>query len=173
MITARLRRSFLLVFTLGVGACARHHDNPAPAPASGTCSYVLDGRTTTGTATAMRNSTYHVLDASGDHPAEMLTITCVSTGAPNAAPEKFSLSFIKFTTELDDAFRPLPSPGIDVLRYNSANGSDYTNYVLGATLTVKKTSTGSFSGTFSGALPATATSPQSAFKSGVFTDVHP
>jgi hypothetical protein len=134
---------------------------------------VLDGRTTTGTATAVRNATYHVLDATGDHPAEMLTITCVSTGAPLAAPEKFSFSFIKFTTELDEAFRPLPSPGIDVLRYNAVNGSAYTNYVLGTNLTVKKTSTGGFSGTFSGALPATASTPQSTFKSGVFTDVHP
>lgn len=173
MITARLRHSLLLMVALGIGACARHNDNPAPAPASGTCSYVLDGRTTTGTATALRNSTYHVLDASGDHPAEMLTITCVGTVAPNAAPERFSLSFIKFATESDDAFRTLPSPGIDVLRYNSANGSDYTNYVLGVNLTVKKTSTGGFSGTFSGALPATTTTSQSTFKSGVFTDVHP
>jgi hypothetical protein len=172
MITTRLRHSLLLVFALGIGGCARH-DDPTPAPASGTCSYVLDGRTTTGTATAMRNATYHLLDATGDHPAELLTITCVATVVPNATPEKFSVSFIKFTSESDDAFRPLPSPSIDVLRYNAANGSDYTNYVLGTNLTVKKTSSGGFSGTFSGAFPATATTPQSSFKSGVFTDVHP
>lgn len=173
MVTVRLRHALLLAVAFGAGACARHQDDPIPAPASGTCSYVLDGRPTTGTATAVRNPTYHVLDATGDHPAEMLTITCVGIVAPNAAPEKFSFSFIKFATESDDAFRMLPSPGIDMLRYNSANGSDYTNYVLGTNLTVKKTSTGGFSGTFSGALSATATTAQSTFQSGVFTDVHP
>ena len=132
-------------------------------------------RATAGTATAVRNPSYHVLDATGDHAAELLTITCVGTVAANAAPEQFSLSFIKLATEPDAAFRmlPSPSPGIDVLRYSPTNSSDYTNYVLGPNLTVKKRPTGGFSGTFSGALPATASTGQSTFKSGVFTDVHP
>ncbi|AMJ67070.1 hypothetical protein AXW84_17770 [Hymenobacter sp. PAMC 26628] len=168
-----MHRFLLLVLALNAWACARRNDEPTPEPASGTCSYVLDGRATTGTATAVRNPTYHVLDAAGDHAAELLTITCVGTVAANAAPEKFSLDFIKLATEPDAAFRMLPSPGIDVLRYNPATGSDYTNYVLGANLTVKKTATGGFSGTFSGAYPATANTGQSTFKSGVFTDVHP
>ena len=135
--------------------------------------HVRGRRATAGTATAVRNPSYHVLDATGDHAAELLTITCVGTAAANAAPEQFSLSFIKLATEPDAAFRMLPSPGIDVLRYNPTSGSDCTNYVLGTNLTVKKRPTGGFSGTFSEALPATASTGQSTFKSGVFTDVHP
>ncbi len=173
MATTRLNRFLLLVLALNTWACARHNDEPTPEPAPGTCSYVLDGRATTGTATAVRNPSYHVLDATGDHAAEMLTITCVGTVAANAAPEQFSLSYIKLATEPDAAFRMLPNPGIDVTRYNPATGSDYTNYVLGANLTVKTTPAGGFSGTFSGALPATASTGQSTFKSGVFTDVRP
>ncbi|MDJ0364371.1 hypothetical protein QMK33_04350 [Hymenobacter sp. H14-R3] len=172
MFTTRLRYPSLLALAISTWACS-HKDIPAPAPAPNTCSYTLDGRPATGTAKAIRNPAYHLLDATGDHPAELLTITCTSTTASTASPLLFSLSFIKFLPESDAAFRPLPSPGIDVLRHNPATGSAYTNYTLGVNLTLKTTSTGGFSGTFGGEYPATATSPRSAFVAGVFTDVHP
>jgi hypothetical protein len=172
MVTVHLRYPLLFALALSTWACS-HKDTPAPAPAPNTCSYTLDGRLTTGTAKAIRNPAYRVLDATGDHPAELLTIMCTSTTASTASPQVFSISFIKFLSESDDAFRPLPSPSIDVLQYNPLNGSAYTNYTLGSNYTLKATSTGGFSGTFSGVYPATATSPRSAFVGGVFTDVHP
>lgn len=172
MFAARFRYLTLFALTLSTWACS-HRDVVAPAPVPNTCAYTLDGRPTTGTATAVRNPAYHVLDATGDHPAELLTILCTSTTTSTAAPLTFSLSFFKLSTESDAALRPLPSPSIDVLEYNPATGSAYTNYTLGVALTLKATSTGGFSGTFTGEYPATATSPKRAFTAGVFTDVHP
>lgn len=172
MCTARLRYPSLFALAISTWACS-HQDIPAPAPLPNTGSYTLDGRSTTTTAKALRNPAYRVIDATGDHPAELLTITCTSTTASTVSPLVFSVSFIKFSNESDTAFRPLPSPSIDVLQYNPANGSAYTNYTLGVNLTLKMTNTGGFSGTFSGEYPATATSPKHAFTAGVFTDVHP
>ena len=171
MTIVRLRYSLLLILAAGIGACA-HHDVPAPTPAPNTCSYTLDGLPAAGTAKAIRNPSYHLLDGTGDHPAEMLTITCTGPPSP-AVPLTFSISFIKLRTEPDQAFRPLPSPGIDELRYNPATGSAYTNYTAAVHLSLKTTATGGFSGTFAGEYPATATAPKSSFTAGVFTDVHP
>ncbi|GAB2778521.1 hypothetical protein HNQ93_001640 [Hymenobacter luteus] len=159
--------SGVLITALGLGSC-KDPKEQEPAPAPNTVSYKLNGVKRAGTARATRTP-ITITDQSGSYAGERLTLrfTC-AYGSKGLKTEYVTISFMKAATAPDDDFRVMFTPAIDL----AADGGT-VNYVTNTRLHVRKISTGGFSGTFSGELPAATGRPASAFTEGVFTDVHP
>lgn len=140
---------------MGISACAKKEE-AVPAPAAESCSYVLDGRSTTGSSQVYLNSR-QLPDGTLE---DWLLIQLTSyPGGPTAQAELVSVQFHKPKGSTDTAYQPL------LLRLTDGNGK-VMEYPNNRVLTLVKTSTG-YSGTFAGTLPAPASS---SLAQGVFTD---
>ena len=142
----RLLAFALTLFTIGAISCTKS-DDTKPVQVS----YLVDGHKRTGTGTA----TFHTGEP---YFYDVLNIHIVSE-VSSTQQERVELSYLKGRGEPDSFYSP------------SECYLDGTQYFPTSPRTAAKTSTGSWSGTFSGSTNATG-HPASAITNGVFTDVH-
>ena len=146
----------LLLSTLG---CSKKED-ATPTPASNTASYKLGGVVHTCEAAAYTSS------SGGTTPTDMLSLTLLTTPEPASGKEYAILYFTKATGQPTSAYQ---MSSIGYFTKGSSTGVLYSNNVT----SVKQTSGGGFSGTFTGTFSSTSGQGGSAITEGVFTDVRP
>jgi hypothetical protein len=156
----KLRATHLLFLLLGAVGCSQKED-PTPDPGPNTTSYVVDGRAmTVGFAKA------YFQGPGNAGTDDRLTISLsTSLTSPGGGTEVVTLIFNKLPGTAESTYQ------VQLLHLTQGLGRAYYFYTTNVAATVKKTSTGGYSGTFSGVSPATTTYASSTLTQGVFTDV--
>ena len=149
--------SALVVSILNLVACSKQ-EPPVPTPASDTCSYILDGRATTGTAKWISWSS--VID---NVQYEALVIQMSRTPTPGLPAEAVMVSFRRPVGAPVSAYEPISVFVIGPGRL----------YVRNLRCTLVATADNGYSGTFAATSDAGASYPTSSLVTeGVFTDAH-
>ncbi|MGI4873415.1 MAG: hypothetical protein ACRYFX_19830 [Janthinobacterium lividum] len=156
----RLLSSLLLPLLLSLLLGCSKKDDATPAPAASMASYTLSGVTRTCQATA-KTSVAPVTPAYDE-----LVLNLVTTPEPASGKEYVVIYFNKAVGEPVSKYQ---CAGID---YFSKNSTVHARYDGGAT-SVTQTSSGGFSGTFTGNLVSTIPTSGSSITAGAFTDLHP
>ena len=149
LLTTPLLAAGLLLSTLG---CAKKEDPaPTPAPAPGSSTHTVDGRVTAGTGLAF--------------PAGIvLQIGLTSfTDGTSATRESLILEY----------YKPNSAPAYTLTKMTRAvtKTNEFFVYTDNLSGTVTENSAGSYSGTFAGTAPKTASLAASTITAGLFTEI--
>lgn len=148
----------LLLGSLGFAGCSKK-DDPDPAP--NTASYSADGRSVTA---GFVRAFYQGPGNAGTDDRLTIQLTTSNT-APGVNAEVVTLIFNKAPSTPESAYQ------VQLLHLTQGPSKPYYFYTDKVVATLKKTSTGGYSGTFSGVAPASTAYPSGALTQGVFTDV--
>ena len=155
-----MKPTAILFLLLGIVGCSQKED-PTPDPGPNTASYVVDGRAMTA---GFAKAYFQGPGNAGTDDRLTIQLSTSITG-PGVNSEIVTLIFNKQPGTAESTYQ------VQLLHLTQGLGQAYYFYTTNVAATVKKTSTGGYSGTFSGVAPATTAYASSALAQGVFTDV--
>jgi hypothetical protein len=156
----KIRATPLFFLLLGIVGCSKKED-PTPDPGPNTASYVVDGR-----AMKVGVAQAYFQGPGNAGTDDRLTIKLyTSITGPGVGTETVTLIFNKLPGTAESTYQ------VQLLHLTQGLGQVYYFYTTNVAATVKKTSSGGYSGAFSGVSPATTAYASSTLTQGVFTDV--